>query len=233
MVCWGSRKVATSKIARRDLFKAPAAPASGWSAARRRTVPLLGAMPSCSYRQPTPRRTLHVRSSQVDGANTYYAGPTRVPAGAIFEFKGRAFGPATDPDDIAHRGEGGKWKGLPKAESDRSRRTGAERSRRALDKTNRAALITLSEVLLTKKRVCADPPVAAAASPPGHWNWDVAPVFGSSDSFYGIVGIVRAGKLFMDFEAERDPLEYAINRGVLAGILQGTTDRTINVPHDP
>lgn len=169
---------------------------------------------------------LHTCMQKHDADNSdFIAKPIRVPAGVVFELVGPAFGDATDPEDAAHSDSVGKWVGLSKAEEERR---DAIRTKYLHDDQAKPELVTLTEVRLTTKQPCADVPVAAILSK--SWRWIVAPVFGGSDSFFQVYGVVRGGEVDTGFENDRDSLDHAVSRGQIHGILSGTTDRVITIP---
>lgn len=155
---------------------------------------------------------------------SFQHGPIRLPAGAVFDYAGHAFGPAFDPTDQRHQ-KGIKWIGTSKEEAEK--RGTALVSDLVADQRHKAGLITLVERTLTKAKPCAEIPVAAAVSV--RWGWTVSPVFGTSDTYYQLFGVIRSGQIDTSFSNDRNSLDYSATRGALNGILSGTTEKNITV----
>ncbi len=157
----------------------------------------------------------------------FFHGPIHVPAGAVFDQGGIAFGPASDPLDEAHTIIGGGWTGISKKEADRRDHALSEEASH-LDDASQAGLVTLTPMTLTLAKPCVIVSVAAAASQ--KWKWNVAPVFGSDQVYYQLYGVIYAGELDTKFPNNDDPLDWAGSTGALNGVLTGTADRVIDVP---
>jgi hypothetical protein len=52
-------------------------------------------------------------------------------------------------------------------------------------------------------------------------------IFGSSERYYQLYGVMRNGELSTDFSDDKSPLDHAAARGGINALLQGTTNRTI------
>lgn len=165
------------------------------------------------------------KGSDEDFSEAFKHGAIRVPAGTVFDLAGPAFGPASDPRDMAHSITGG-WSGVSKEEADRRGKLLVQKFES--DQRHKPGLITLSEVRLTKAQWCADASVAAVDSP--RWGWTVSPVYGSSETYFQTFGVVRGSQFDTGFDDDRDPLSFAATRGEINGILSGTTDRVIRLP---
>lgn len=168
-----------------------------------------------------------VASVDEDFDASFSLGPIRVPAGAVFDYAGHAFGSPSDPIDSAHWKKDGSWSGVDASES--SRRSKVLAQDLLADQKHKAGLVTLAEVTLTKGKPCTTAPVAAAQS--DEWGWTVTPVFGARDVYFQLYGVIRGQDLNTAFDNERNPLDYSGARGSLNGMLSGTTARTIRVPH--
>jgi hypothetical protein len=167
----------------------------------------------------------HVAHKDDDFADDFAMGSIVVPAGAVFDAAGHAFGPASDPLDSSHMKDGGGWMGISNEES--NRRDNLLLADNHADNHLNSGLVTLLEIALTKRHPCAAVPVAAVVSQ--KWGWTTAPIFGSSAIYFQLYGIIKAGELDTSFRDTRDPLDSAGAGGQINGILLGTTERTVPV----
>jgi hypothetical protein len=168
----------------------------------------------------------HVAHDDDDFIADFSNGPVILPAGTVFEWAGHAFGPASDPRDESHLDEKSNWRNVSKQET--KRRHQLEVDDISTKESPRVSLITLEEVKLTKARPCAKSPAAAALNQ--KMAWESSPVFGTSEVYYQVFGVLESGELKTTFMDDHDPLDHAVGSGEINGILQGTTDRDIQVP---
>ena len=154
-------------------------------------------------------------------------GAVYLPAGTVFDWAGHTFGGAADPLDGKHSlpGAAPGWRGVSKAEDDRRGKLLVEDAGRNQRRTT--GLVTLATARLTKAAPCTLVAVAAVLSPA--WGWTVAPVFEDPGIYYQTYGVVRGGRLNTDWSKELNSFGVAATAGAVNGVLQGTTDRVIEV----
>ena len=168
---------------------------------------------------------LQIQKGDEDFREAFRRGAIRVPAGTVFDFAGHAFGPVSDPRDMAHSADHG-WRGVSPEENDRRIKLTLEDV--GADQRHKAGLVTLQGVALTSRAPCVSVSVAATSS--ASWGWTVAPVLGSSETYFQLFGVIRGRSFDTGFEHDDQPLDYVGVRGMLNGMLTGTTDRVVPIP---
>ena len=168
----------------------------------------------------------HIAHYDDDFGAVFYHGPVRVPAGAVFDFAGHAFGSATDPRDESHQDKDFKWTNITPEEQERRGKLTVE------DATHnpgagQSGLATLREVVLTKCAPCGRTEAAALLS--HEWRWSVSPIFGASDFYYQLYGVIRNGIVKTDFSNDSNSFDFAGARGEINAIVSGTTTRMITL----
>jgi hypothetical protein len=107
-----------------------------------------------------------VKGDKDDSVDEFSRGRILIPAGAVFDYAGHAFGEASDPLDHSHDAKTSGWTGITPAEE--RRRESALVEDLKIDQKNTSALITLQEARLSASEPCAVVDAAAVVS--GDWG---------------------------------------------------------------